>query len=110
MSTQADSFKSIMYALAANAVIAVAKLFAALYTGFIRKKIEAELENCPEVDRVLNMITLQLGNDIMVAVKARMGEFPTAHEMVVAINRCEAGLRGKFPEIRWIFFEPDIDD
>jgi hypothetical protein len=45
----------------------------------------------------------------MVAVKARM-KGGTADELVDAINRCEAAMRAEFPEIQWLFFEPDVRD
>jgi hypothetical protein len=46
---------------------------------------------------------------VMVAVKARM-KADSAAQLVDAINRCEAAMRGEFPEIQWLFFEPDIAD
>lgn len=27
--------------------------------------------------------------------------------LVAAINRCERALRAAFPQVRWLFFEPD---
>ena len=33
-----------------------------------------------------------------------------ATELVAAINRAEAALRREFPDIQWLFFEPDIAD
>jgi cation diffusion facilitator family transporter len=61
-----------------------------------------------EVEKVLNLITLQLGNDVMVAVKAKMNEFATPAEMVTAINRCEVAIKEALPQIKWVFFEPDV--
>jgi hypothetical protein len=29
--------------------------------------------------------------------------------MVEAINRCERALREAFPQVRWLFFEPDVE-
>ena len=63
----------------------------------------------PEVDKVLNLITLQLGSQIMIAVKAKMIPVGSEEQLVEAINRCEAGLRNINPAIQWIFFEPDIN-
>ncbi len=56
----------------------------------------------------LNLITLQLGPDVMVAVKAGMAETGSARRLVADVNRCERDLRGAFPEIRWLLFEPDV--
>lgn len=61
------------------------------------------------VEKVYRLITLQLGTSLMVSVKARM-KGTSARELVAAINRAEAATRAEFPEIQWLFFEPDIAD
>ena len=67
------------------------------------------LEQRQEVHRVLRLITLQLGGSLMVSVKAQMrGE--SANEMVASINGVEVALREAFPDIQWLFFEPDVAD
>lgn len=68
------------------------------------------LEGRPEVVRVYRLITLQLGLELMVSVKARMRETDAASRLITDINRVERGLRAAFPRIRWIFFEPDRRD
>jgi cation diffusion facilitator family transporter len=67
------------------------------------------LANHPEIKRVLRLITLQLGTSLMVAVKAEM-KAASAEELVAAINRAEKALRAEFPEVQWLFFEPDVSD
>jgi cation diffusion facilitator family transporter len=67
------------------------------------------LANHPELKRVLRLITLQLGTSLMVAVKAEM-KAASAEELVAAINRAEKALRAEFPEVQWLFFEPDVSD
>jgi cation diffusion facilitator family transporter len=62
-----------------------------------------------EIAEVLNLITLQNGADVVVAVKARMTESVSAPALVEAINRCERALRAAFPQVRWLFFEPDVE-
>lgn len=64
----------------------------------------------PEVERVFNLITLQLGPDLMVATKAKMRGALSGDELIAAINRVEAAMKVRFPEIRWSFFEPDVSD
>ncbi len=73
----------------------------------LKKKMIASFEEEEKIGQVLNLLTLQLGNDVMVAVKARMQNCSTAEDMVDAINACEARFREKFPETLWLFFEPD---
>ena len=64
----------------------------------------------PEVERLYNVITLQMGNDVMVAVKAKMRTTDGAASLVAAINSAEIAFRQRFPEVRWSFFEPDDQD
>ena len=76
----------------------------------VRQEIKSFLESRAEVEVVYNLITLQLGPKIMVAVKARMSETDGAEQLIENINRCEDALRKAMPEIQWIFFEPDLKD
>jgi cation diffusion facilitator family transporter len=72
-------------------------------------RLKSFLETQPDIERVLRLLTLQLGTSLMVAVKAKMKAI-TAAELVAAINRAEAALRAEFPEVQWLFFEPDVAD
>jgi len=74
----------------------------------LKEKIEMFLESRPEIDSVFNLITVQLGPGIMVAVKAKMKDTSSAEEMIENINKCEAELRKNIDGIQWIFFEPDV--
>lgn len=75
-----------------------------------REELIAFINARPEVDVVLNVITLQMGPDVMVAVKARMSPAPDQTALVEAINSVERAMKAQFPDIRWSFFEPDIAD
>lgn len=66
------------------------------------------IESREEVGRVISLITLQLGNEVMVAVQAEMSERQTTHHLSEEINRVERALKAQFPEVRWSFFEPDL--
>ena len=74
----------------------------------LREEIHRFLVARGEIAEVLNLITLQNGADVVVAVKARMTENVSAPALVEAINRCERALRAAFPQVRWLFFEPDV--
>ncbi|HEU0307031.1 MAG TPA: cation efflux family transporter, partial [Lysobacter sp.] len=65
------------------------------------------LEAREEVGRVISLITLQLGNEVMVAVQAEIREVQ-AHHLTEQINRVERAFKSQFPEVRWSFFEPDL--
>ncbi len=70
--------------------------------------IRSVLEKQPEIERILNLITLQLGPQIMVAIKAKMKRTESPEQLIRNINNCEAQLRKENPDITWVFFEPDI--
>jgi cation diffusion facilitator family transporter len=72
--------------------------------------MRTHLQAQPEVAHIYNLLTQQLGREVMVAVKARMAPQPSDMALVEAINKVERTLRERFPQIRWIFFEPDIRD
>ena len=61
------------------------------------------------IEQIFKLITLQLGTSLMVAVKARM-KSESVSEAVADINRAEKALRAEFPEVQWLFFEPDVSD
>ena len=73
-------------------------------------RLRAHLLAQAEVDMIYNLITQQLGSEVMLAVKARMRSQGSDAALVEAINRVERGLRAAFPQLRWVFFEPDLDD
>ncbi|MEO8385557.1 MAG: cation diffusion facilitator family transporter [Betaproteobacteria bacterium] len=73
-------------------------------------KMKKHLSEAPEIIELYNLLTQQLGSEIMVAVKARMQPQGSEAKLIEAINRVEAGFKAAFPQVRWIFFEPDIDD
>ncbi len=74
----------------------------------LRSDLGAFLQSRPEIVRVFNLITLQLGPDVMVAAKAQMrGD---GGDVVDAINAVERDMRARYPQIRWSFFEPDRAD
>ena len=73
-----------------------------------QQAIRAFVEARPEVGQVLNLITLQLGNDVLVSVKAEMREGQSASALLEQINDVERAMKREFPDIRWSFFEPDL--
>jgi divalent metal cation (Fe/Co/Zn/Cd) transporter len=75
-----------------------------------RAEMVAFLEARPEIARVYNVLTLQMGSDVMVAIKAQMKATPSAHALIEAINTVEVEFRAEFRDVRWSFFEPDFAD
>lgn len=71
-------------------------------------QIRAFLDGRPEIAHVISVITLQLGNDALVSVQARMREERDAELMLHAITAVERALKKEFQEVRWSFFEPEL--
>ena len=74
----------------------------------VRGAIEAHLRARSEIRGIINMITLQWGRHVVVAVQAEMIDYASGRAMVDAINVIEADLQATFPQVRWVFFEPDV--
>lgn len=105
-------------AVGALLVIVAILLSIEIKAMIIGESAEAETEDAirafllarPEVAEVYTLLTLQLGAGIMLAIKARMTDTPSANAMIDAINQVETDLRCAFPTVQWIFFEPDTKD
>ena len=73
----------------------------------IKQQMIIMLRQRPEIAGVLNLLTLQLGEDVMVAVKAKMAPAGSEQQLITNINTCERALKQAFPQVQWVFFEPD---
>ena len=76
----------------------------------ILQRMREHLVGREEVESVYNLLTLQMGSDVMVAVKAKMRPVASAAALIEAINRVERSFREAFPQVQWLFFEPDVAD
>jgi len=76
----------------------------------IRDAMKAFLNERSEIDHVYNLLTLQMGPDAMVAIKARMRVTGSEAGLIDAINTVEREFRNEFPITKWLFFEPDDSD
>ncbi|MGN6383036.1 MAG: cation diffusion facilitator family transporter, partial [Dyella sp.] len=61
-----------------------------------RAELLTFLKSRPEVAEVLNLITLQMGPDVMVAVKAKMEPTSSDRGLIDAINTVEAAMKAEF--------------
>jgi cation diffusion facilitator family transporter len=75
-----------------------------------KKAMREFLDNRPEVEHVYNFLTMQMGPDAMVAIKAKMVTTGSELELIRAINRVEHDFKTAFPLTQWLFFEPDNKD
>lgn len=76
----------------------------------MRDEMLAYLESQEEVVQVFNIVTLQMGPDAMVAVKAQMAATASSREISQMINAVEARFRARYTQVAWLFFEPDVAD
>jgi cation diffusion facilitator family transporter len=72
--------------------------------------IEAEITGDHAIAQVFNVITIQVGSQVMVAAKLRLHEGLALSEACERINRLEERLKARIPEIGWCFMEPDVTD
>jgi len=103
--------------IAIGALLVVVAVFVAIEVKamLIGQSVEPErqaqirgfLDARAEIDHVISLITLQLGNDVLVSVQARMREQRDAQALIEQINGVERALKQAFPDVRWSFFEPD---
>ncbi|WAS98609.1 cation diffusion facilitator family transporter [Nannocystis punicea] len=63
----------------------------------------------PKITRVLRLITVQQGpGEVLVAVKLGFADGMMIEQVAGTINDFEGRLRGRCPEVKWCFVEPDI--
>jgi len=72
--------------------------------------IEREIAREPMIEEVFNVITVQVGSQLMLAAKVRLAEGLGLEEACHHLNRLEKNLKRKIPEIGWSFMEPDLED
>lgn len=76
----------------------------------VRAEMMKFVSDLPAVEKVMNLLTLHMGEDVMVAVKVKMRDQGSQDGLVAAINQAETAFRQRFPQTEWIFFEPDVAD
>ncbi len=76
----------------------------------VRERMVEFLGTQPAVEKVFEVLTLHMGSDVMVAVKAKMRSQPSVDALAEAINGVEVVFKSRFPAVRWVFFEPDTRD
>jgi divalent metal cation (Fe/Co/Zn/Cd) transporter len=91
-------------------LLVIAMLIGQSVDPMVCDNMHSWLQQQPQVDRLFNLLTMQMGNDLMVAVKAQMIDAGSQQGLIDAINQVEAGFRQQFPGVRWLFFEPDSED
>lgn len=74
------------------------------YTAFINQ----ELKSINSEAKLLKIISLVTGShEVMLTMKIHPGSIEKAKDLIDQINMLEKKIKTKFPEIRWLFVEPD---
>ncbi|MEP6941848.1 MAG: cation diffusion facilitator family transporter [Betaproteobacteria bacterium] len=71
-----------------------------------RRAIRAFLKAQPDVAQIHSLVTMQQGEELLIAVQARMTPQSSANELVAAIARCKESLQREFPQATWVVLEP----
>jgi len=75
-----------------------------------RREVEALVRAEIPGSEILRFIALNTGaREVLLTYKVTPGEFKDVAALIQAINRLEAGVRARFPEVQWQFVEPDIE-
>jgi cation diffusion facilitator family transporter len=76
----------------------------------LQEDIRALIAADPNIDDLLNAITMQMGPDVMLALKVKIKPGVPIETAVAHINALEQRIKSKFPEVAWCFVEPDVTD
>jgi cation diffusion facilitator family transporter len=76
----------------------------------LQSAISAQIEASDGIEDLLNAITVQLGPQVMLAIKVRMTAGISLEKAVENLNALERSIKAKFPEVAWCFAEPDVAD
>ena len=76
----------------------------------LQEALEAQIAAEPGIDKLFRAITVQMGPQVMLAVKVRMTPGLSIEEAVKCLNALERNIKTRFPEVAWCFVEPDTHD
>jgi cation diffusion facilitator family transporter len=76
----------------------------------LTEALRAEIARDPAVAQLLRLITLQIGPDVMLAVKLRVQDGTSLPDAIAQVNALERRLKTEHPSLRWSFVELDDAD
>jgi cation diffusion facilitator family transporter len=76
----------------------------------VQQALAAQIATEPGIERLYRAITVQMGPQVMLAVKVKMVPGQSLEEAVACLNRLERNVKARFPEVAWCFVEPDVAD
>ncbi len=76
-----------------------------------RAFLDAKLKEKIPGSFLYNLIALQIGpNDVMLSCKISAGSVKEVEVLLKSMNEVERETKAKFPEVKWLFLEPDHED
>jgi cation diffusion facilitator family transporter len=76
----------------------------------LERQIVDLINRDPDIEELLNTITLQFGPKVLLAAKVRMRRGLAIEEAVDRINALERAIKECCPVVGWCFIEPDVTD
>jgi divalent metal cation (Fe/Co/Zn/Cd) transporter len=76
----------------------------------LQEALRAQIATEPGIAELYRAITIQMGPQVMLAVKVRMKPGLSIEEAVKCLNALERNIKSRFPEVAWCFVEPDTAD
>lgn len=77
------------------------------FREFILKQMQLRIPG----SKLFNLIAIQIGpGQVMISAKLTPGNISGTGELIDALNLLETDIKGKFPEVVWLFVEPDNKD
>jgi cation diffusion facilitator family transporter len=76
----------------------------------LQRVIDDVINNDAAFTELFNVITIQFGPKVMLAIKVRMAPDLTLTDAVKQINELERRIKAEAPEVGWCFVEPDNTD
>lgn len=74
-------------------------------------KVKELAKNHPNIIQLINCKTIQQGpGEVLVCAKILVEEKLNAIQISKLINDFEADLRGVYPEVKWLYIEPDLQE
>jgi len=76
----------------------------------IQEAIARIIADDDHIEKVFNIITMQLGPDTLLAAKIKLKSGIDIDTAIADINRLERHLKAEIPKLKWCFIEPDVED
>jgi len=76
----------------------------------LQQALAAQIAAEPGIEKLYRAITVQMGPQVMLAVKVKVARGQSMEQAIECLNRLERNVKAKFPEVAWCFVEPDIAD